>query len=109
VAERPLWSLEGRVALVTGAGRGMGRTHCLELARRGARISALDLDGDVAAAVAAEVSAAGGSALSFAVDVCTTAGRPLARKQTVRSPSQPLRVLTYMSLATVSSAAEPWT
>jgi 3-oxoacyl-[acyl-carrier protein] reductase len=83
VAERPLWSLEGRVALVTGAGRGMGRTHCLELARRGAHISALDLDGDVVEAVADEVRAAGRSALSFAVDVTDREAVETAVERTV--------------------------
>jgi 3-oxoacyl-[acyl-carrier protein] reductase len=61
--------LGGRVALVTGGGRGMGRAHCLELARRGARVAVLELDGDAASAVAEEIAAAGGEALPFAVDV----------------------------------------
>ena len=62
-------SLEGRVAVVTGGGQGMGRSHCLELARRGARVASLDLDGEAAAAVAAEIVAAGGEAVAFACDV----------------------------------------
>lgn len=61
--------LDGRVALVTGGGRGMGRAHCLELARRGARVAVVELDGDAAQAVADEVEAAGGEALALAVDV----------------------------------------
>ncbi|MFL9842435.1 SDR family NAD(P)-dependent oxidoreductase [Sphingomonas sp. ST-64] len=63
---------EGRVAIVTGAGGGLGRAYALELARRGARVVVNDLgasrDGtgasDAAEAVVAEIEAAGGTALA---------------------------------------------
>lgn len=49
-----LWSLEGRVVVVTGAGSGLGREIALGLADAGARVVALDLDGEAAATTAAE-------------------------------------------------------
>ena len=55
--------LQGRVAIVTGAGGGLGRTHALILARHGARVVVNDL-GDAADEVAAEIQAAGGEALA---------------------------------------------
>jgi len=65
-------SFEGRVAIVTGAGGGLGRAYALELARRGAKVAVNDLGGardgsgtsDAAARVVAEIEAAGGTALA---------------------------------------------
>lgn len=52
--------LQGRVALITGAGRGIGRAIALKLAREGARIVLNDLDEDPARDVAGEIVALGG-------------------------------------------------
>jgi NAD(P)-dependent dehydrogenase (short-subunit alcohol dehydrogenase family) len=56
--------LEGTRAVVTGGGSGIGRATCRRFASEGARVAVVDIDGDAAAAVAAEVDAP-----SFAVDV----------------------------------------
>jgi 3-oxoacyl-[acyl-carrier protein] reductase len=54
--------LEGKAALVSGSGRGIGRAIALKLAREGARVVVNDLDEAPAVAVAAEIEATGGSA-----------------------------------------------
>ncbi|TQV85258.1 SDR family oxidoreductase [Exilibacterium tricleocarpae] len=71
-------SFEGRVAIVTGAGNGLGRCHALALARRGARVVVNDLGGardgsgassEAALAVVREIEAAGGEALANGANV----------------------------------------
>lgn len=64
--------LDGKVAIITGAGGGLGRSHALLFAKEGAKLVVNDLDG--AEHVALEIGAAGGEAKSHAKSIATLEG-----------------------------------
>ena len=83
---------DGKVAIVTGAGGGLGRAHALEFAKRGAKVVVNDLGGaldgtggnsQAAEAVVAEIKTAGGSAIANGASVANDAGVAHLVKQTM--------------------------
>ena len=83
---------DGKVAIVTGAGGGLGRAHALDLAKRGAKVVVNDLGGavdgtggnsDAAEKVVAEIKAAGGTAIANGASVADDAGVAHLVKQTM--------------------------
>jgi 3-oxoacyl-[acyl-carrier protein] reductase len=75
--------LTGKVALVTGAGSGIGRATAILFAREGARVAVVDVREDAAKATAQEIEHAGGQALAFRADVSRAADNQAAVEQTV--------------------------
>jgi NAD(P)-dependent dehydrogenase (short-subunit alcohol dehydrogenase family) len=65
---------DGQVAIVSGAGAGLGRTHALDLARRGASVVVNDVNAAAAAAVVAEAVQAGGAAVACTDSAATYQG-----------------------------------
>jgi NAD(P)-dependent dehydrogenase (short-subunit alcohol dehydrogenase family) len=65
--------LDGKNALITGAGSGMGRATALLFAREGAKVAAIDIDEKAAAETAAEIERKGGKAVAIRADVSVEA------------------------------------
>jgi 3-oxoacyl-[acyl-carrier protein] reductase len=84
-AAGPGLRLDGRVALVTGGGRGIGEATCKRLAAWGAAVAVLDVDAEPAEAVAGAIRAAGGQAIAVAADVAARAAVEGAVGRTVEA------------------------
>lgn len=65
---------EGTVAVVTGAGRGIGAATAASFAREGASVVIADIDGEAATLTGKAIEAAGGTAVTVCVDVATSSG-----------------------------------
>lgn len=65
--------MEGRIAVVTGAGQGIGRAVAIRYAKEGAKVAVIDINEASAKAVASEIEAAGGKAAAVVCDVADRA------------------------------------
>ena len=79
----PRYELDGQVAIVTGAGRGIGRATALRLAREGASVTVADIDEANAKGVAEKIASAAGAAHSLTVDVTNRADSERMVSETV--------------------------
>ncbi|MYE88206.1 glucose 1-dehydrogenase [Candidatus Poribacteria bacterium] len=79
----PRYELDGQVAIVTGAGRGIGRATALRLAREGASVTVADINEANAKEVAEEVESAAGTAHPLTVDVTNRADAERMVSETV--------------------------
>lgn len=75
--------LKDRVALVTGAGSGIGQASAVLFAREGARVAVVDVREDAAKATAEQIEKAGGQALAIRADVSKAADNQAAINQTL--------------------------
>lgn len=75
--------LDGRVAIVTGGGHGIGRAYASRLAAEGARVVIAELDGNAGSAVAAELNAQGMPAFAVQTDVANEASANNMAAQTI--------------------------
>jgi NAD(P)-dependent dehydrogenase (short-subunit alcohol dehydrogenase family) len=79
------YDLDGRVALVTGGAKGIGRACCDTLAESGARIAIVDWNVETAERAAAELAGAGAETRTFEVDVADPAAVAAAVGEVVRA------------------------
>ncbi|AMY09429.1 4-formylbenzenesulfonate dehydrogenase TsaC1/TsaC2 [Luteitalea pratensis] len=98
--------LAGQVAIVTGAGSGIGRASALRFAREGACVTVVDLDASAADAVAAEIVGEGGAAFGVAGDASREDDVATMVERTVQAYGSPTVLVNSAATTSFGTLAE---
>lgn len=83
-----MFDLSGRIALVTGGGGLLGKQFCKTLARAGAGVAVVDINGEIAKAVVEEIKSEGGQAVSLVTDIAHPESVAAMMDETLRTFGQ---------------------
>jgi len=100
--------LEGKVAIVTGGGLGIGKAYCLGLAAEGAKVAVVDIDGERAESTAREIGEKGGEALAIHTDVSNEKGTSEMVQRTVDRFGTVDILVNNAALFAALGPAKPW-
>lgn len=97
---------DGRVAVVTGAGSGLGRATAIQLAAEGAGVACLDIVVDAVEKTAAEIAEQGGTALAYGADVSDPGSVRPAVTSAAKDLGRPSLVFNCAGIGRFSHSAE---
>ncbi len=102
----PMFSVEGKIALISGAGNGLGRAIAIGLAARGAKIGALDFASDQVQEVCDEIISHGGIATPLVADVRDTTALTSCLEQLIEKTGVPEIVIAAAGINRRGTAVE---
>ena len=102
----PMFSVQGKIVLISGAGNGLGRAIAIGLAARGAKVGALDFASDQVQEVCDEIFSQGGIATPLVADVRDTAALAICLEQLIEKFGVPEIVVAAAGINRRGTAVE---
>ena len=102
----PMFSVQGKIVLISGAGNGLGRAIAIGLAARGAKVGALDFASDQVQEVCDEIISQGGIATPLVADVRDTAALAICLEQLIEKFGVPEMVVAAAGINRRGTAVE---
>ena len=102
----PMFSVQGKIVLISGAGNGLGRAIAIGLAARGAKVGALDFASDQVQEVCDEIISQGGIATPLVADVRDTAALAICLEQLIKKFGVPEIVVAAAGINRRGTAVE---